>query len=119
MIFLLPLIVLAAANPCPYCKWNACAFTVGSLPNCSACYDIAALIPVKVPATSENSEVSPLGVCQLCPEHCGACEYEFVQPIIGPPLPVINCTYCYDGYTTNHYTGKCDPCPANCDSCHF
>lgn len=31
-MILLPLIILAAANPCPYCKWDACSFTLGSLP---------------------------------------------------------------------------------------
>lgn len=78
MISLLPLIalaVLAAANPCPYCKWDACSFTIGSLPNCSACYDVAALVPIKLPHTSINPSLGPLGVCQLCPDHCSACVY--------------------------------------------
>ncbi len=119
MIFLLPLIVLVAANPCPYCKWDACTFTLGSLANCSACYDVAALVPVKIPATSINPPVEPIGVCQLCPEHCGACEYALAVPSYAPPVPIINCTSCAQGYTNNHFTGKCDPCPANCSSCHF
>lgn len=119
MFFLLPFIALAAANPCPYCKWGSCSFTPGSLPNCSACYDIAALIPVKIPATVQNSELSPLGVCQLCPDHCGACQYQFVIPNCAEPTPIINCTSCYPGYTTHHFSGKCERCPMHCQSCMF
>ncbi len=75
MIFLLPLIILAAANSCPYCKWDACSFTLGSLPNCTACYDVAALVPIILPHTPISPPSGPLGVCQLCPDHCSACVY--------------------------------------------
>ena len=80
MIFLLPLIALAAANPCPYCKWDACSFTIGSLPVCSACYDVAALVPVKIPHTSIYYSLGPIGVCQLCPDHCSVCVYALELP---------------------------------------
>jgi hypothetical protein len=52
MILLLPLIILAAANPCPYCKWGYCEFTEGHIAKCSACYELAALIPLVIPATN-------------------------------------------------------------------
>ena len=77
MISLLPLIALAAlaaANPCPYCKWDACSLNIGSIPVCSACYDVATLVPVKIPNTT-FSYLGPLGVCQLCPDHCSSCAY--------------------------------------------
>jgi hypothetical protein len=38
MFFLLPLIVFVAAQQCPYCRWNACSLTEGSLASCSDCY---------------------------------------------------------------------------------
>lgn len=38
MFYLLPLIIFAAAQECPYCRWNACSLTIGSLANCSDCY---------------------------------------------------------------------------------
>jgi hypothetical protein len=35
---LLPLIVFVVAQQCPYCRWNACTLTEGSLASCSDCY---------------------------------------------------------------------------------
>lgn len=119
MIFFLPLIALVAANPCPYCKWNACSFTIGSIPNCSACYDVAALVPIKLPSSSLSSLFGPFGVCQLCPSHCSSCQYALAEPSYAQPIPIINCTSCAVGYTTHHFTGKCEACPSNCDDCHF
>ena len=117
MIFLLPLIVLAAANPCPYCKWDACTFTLGSLANCSACYDIAALVPIKIPPTAINGPLGPIGVCQLCPPHCITCEYAVQSPAMSLPVPSINCTKCAQGYINSYFNGSCLACTANCVKC--
>lgn len=119
MIVLISLVALAFANPCPYCKWGSCSFTIGSLPNCSACYDIATRVPIKIPATSINSEVSPLGVCQLCPSNCKTCEYAVVTNLNDTQVPIINCTACLSGFTTYHFTGRCEACPQHCVICVF
>lgn len=110
MIALLLFIILAAANPCPYCKWDSCQLTEGSLPNCTSCYDIAALVPIKIDYTL-------ITVCQLCPDHCSACEFAVQSLAFASSIPVINCTKCLDGYINNNYNGSCVGCPSNCEEC--
>jgi hypothetical protein len=71
-MLILLLLVIVTPNPCPYCKWDACQLTEGSFPNCTACYDVAALVPIYAPATHTTPRQS-YHVCQLCPEHCYSC----------------------------------------------
>ena len=116
MIFLLPLIILAAAGHCPYCLYDSCTRTEGSIPSCSQCYGLAALVPLRIKDGSGNQLASDIGVCQLCPDHCINCEYALSEPSFAAPRSVINCTKCQEGFATNHETGKCESCPANCDA---
>lgn len=71
ILFLLPLIILGAAQECPYCRWNACTISIGSLASCSDCHT-GALVPFQL---DEDNGIGPvnLGICQLCPANCGAC----------------------------------------------
>lgn len=76
-------------------------------------------MPVKIAESGSNGEIDGLGVCQLCPDHCNACEYALATPLTAPPRGVLNCTDCQDMYATDHWTGKCEPCPSDCDSCEW
>ena len=114
MLYLLALIALAAANPCPYCKWDACSFTDGSIASCSECNDIAGLVPVRITGASPLDEI---GVCQLCPNYCKRCEYALKRPFSNNPIPALTCVDCNYGYTTNPENGQCTKCPNHCSSC--
>ena len=102
MIALLALIVLAAAQECPYCRYDKCTLSAGSHASCSECHT-GALVYYKLFEPS-SCESTFLGICQLCPDNCGACEYAVVSQ-----LPILNCTSCASGFVNNPANGKCDP----------
>ena len=117
MIFILPLIILVAANQCPYCKWDNCD-TSGPLASCSQCYDFAAAVPLKISKFPVNPDIilaEDINTCQLCPDHCHTCEYALIVPDWTAPRPALNCTKCHEGYIRNLVNGGCDACIATCD----
>jgi hypothetical protein len=115
MIFLLPLIILAAAQQCPYCRWNACNQTIGSLCSCSDCY-LGTLVNFQLDQDGLSSPVN-IGICVLCPANCHSCQYAVMAPGMSTPIPAVNCTSCASGYTNSYFNGQCEPCPANCVTC--
>ena len=107
ILALLPLIILAAAQECPYCRWNACTLTEGSLASCSDCHT-GALVNFEL---AEDGGIGPvnLGICQLCPTNCNTCEYAVLpQSGGGAGLPAVKCTSCGSGLTVNAETGQCE-----------
>lgn len=115
-MLILLLLVLVSPNPCPYCKWGACQLTLGSFPNCTECYDIAALVPIYARST-HTTPIQFYSVCQLCPEHCYSCQYVLLTPSHSTPVPAINCTSCQQRYVNSYFDGTCRPCPSNCLGC--
>ena len=118
MIFLLPLIILAAANPCPYCRYDQCTYTEGSYGSCNECYSMAARLNMEVPASDTNAAIQNIGICQLCPDHCNSCEYAMLSPSHSTPIHTLNCTDCQEGYINSYFNGTCLACPDNCESCY-
>lgn len=115
MILLLPLILLAAAQQCPYCRWNACTQTVGGLYSCSDCY-LGALVNFNLPDPYIHDPVN-IGICMFCPAVCLSCEYAVISEAHSPPLVAINCTECIQGNVVSSYNGSCVACPGQCVTC--
>ncbi len=115
MIFLLPLIILAAAQQCPYCRWNACTITTGGLASCSDCY-LGTLVNYQLKEAGISNPPT-IGICVLCSTNCNSCSYAVMTPAMSTPIPAVNCTSCAQGFTTSYFNGQCAACSANCINC--
>lgn len=116
MIILICLIVLASAQQCPYCEWDACTTTSQGLGNCSACSQ-GALVSVEAGLSYGTFYTETVGVCMLCMIGCSACTYGGFAAAMAPLSVGIYCTNCNSGYAYNYVYGNCSLCPANCLSC--
>ena len=109
MFFLLPLIVFVAAQQCPYCRWNACTLTAGSLASCSDCY-LGTLVNFQLKESGNIANVT-MGICVFCPDNCNSCEYALLSPAMSTQVHAINCTDCVSGFVNSYLSGRCEPCP--------
>lgn len=116
MLVLFTLIVLAAAQTCPYCEYNACVVTPQGLGNCSSCNQ-GALVPLTAGSSYGSSYAETIGVCMLCPTNCLACQYGSFWATMGPENVGIYCTNCASGTAYDAVTGDCLTCPSNCLVC--
>jgi hypothetical protein len=115
MFFLLPLIVFVTAQQCPYCRWNACTLTEGSLASCSDCY-LGTLVKYQLNEPGSMTNVT-LGICVFCPSNCNSCEYAMLSPAMSTPVLAINCTDCAPKFVNSYFNGSCQPCSENCITC--
>ena len=117
LVFLL-LIVIAAAQICPYCAPGACTTTTHGLSNCSKCWT-GALVKVQTVVLPPLSPFASdtIGICQLCPKGCITCNYAVIAPAMSIAFQGINCTSCERAHTYNYATGFCSKCSANCIRC--
>ena len=40
-----------------------------------------------------------------------------MTPAMSTPVPAVNCTSCFLGFTTSYLNGQCVACSANCVNC--
>lgn len=116
MILLLVLLVLASAQECPYCVYDACQITTQGLGNCSAC-NVGALVYVQAGNSFGPIFEETIGICQPCPSGCLTCAYGMISPAMSAGIVTINCTSCAQYYAYNYSNGNCAACSANCLSC--
>ena len=114
ILFLLPLIMFASAQECPYCRWNACTLTEGCLASCSDCHT-GALVNFQL--DDPNAPTTTVGICVLCPGDCATCEYAALPRDGIEGLAAANCTSCNAGSVHDASNGKCVPCSMHCGVC--